>query len=336
LRVVISGNPVDGSAGVALGLLLRAGWRLPGARMLSSLAPVVLLYHGVPRAPGGGIAAEAFERHVAFLAENFELVSVPDLGRARRRAERIRVLLTFDDGFRNSAEVVSPILRSHGVGAVFFVSSRHATPGRYLWFSYLQALLRSYPDGSIVFRGERMDMSPGARAETVDRLRGALVRLTPYPAAMYRAIEEELPPLDEFVSSDEIADRYAGMTKEQVGELAADRLFTVGTHAADHPFLTRCDAAEAARQIDENRRWIEDATGQRCSTIAYPHGDYDGRILAHCRDAGFEHGFAVDPRVRSDARLERPRIGVYSTSTDALGFKVQWGNLMRFLRIPVG
>jgi hypothetical protein len=155
-----------------------------------------------------------------------------------------------------------------------------------------------------------MDMSPGARVETVGRLRGALVQLTPYPAAMYRAIEEELPPLDESVSSHEIAHRCAEMTKEQAGELAAN-----------HPFLTRCDAAEAARQTDENRRWIEDATGQRCSTVAYPHGDDDGRILAHCRDAGFEHGFAVDPRVRSDARLERPRIGVYSTSIDVLGFR---------------
>lgn len=330
-------NPVGGSAGAALGSLLRAGWRLPGARMLSFRDPVVLLYHGVPRTPDGrGVAAGVFERHVAFLAENFELVSLPGLSRTRRRAEGIRVLLTFDDGFRNNAEVVAPILRSHGVSAIFFVSSRHATRGKYLWFSYLRALRRSYPDGSIIFRGERMDMSPGARAATVDRLRRALGGLTPYPAAMYRTIEEELPPLDEFVSGDEIADRYAGMTKEQVGELAADPLFTVGTHAIDHPFLTMCSAAEAARQIDENRRWIEDATGQSCSVIAYPHGDYDDEVLAHCRDAEFEHGFAVDPRVRSDAQLERPRIGVYSMSTDALGFKVQWGNLMRLMRIPVG
>lgn len=335
--MVMAPNPIDGPAYAPLEPLLRAGWRFPGIRALSLRSPVVLLYHGIPRAPrGGALGAEAFERHVSFLAEHFEIVSLEDVAKIRGRAERIRVLLTFDDGFRNNAEVVAPILRSRDTPAVFFVSSRHATSGQYLWFAYFRALRHSYPGESIEFRGQSLDMSPGARRRTVEELRNRVGELEPYPKAMYRVIEEEFPRLETFVPAEEITDRYAGMTAEQVSELGSDPLFTVGTHAVDHPFLTKCGAAEMARQIDENKRWIEEATGRRCDVVAYPHGDYDGAVLEHCRSVGFEHGFAVDPRVRSDDLLERPRIGVYSTSTDALGFKVQWGNLMRLARVRVG
>jgi peptidoglycan/xylan/chitin deacetylase (PgdA/CDA1 family) len=336
-HLAMAPNPIDGNVGASLEPFLRVGWRFPGARALSSRSPVVLLYHGVPRASRGcEIGAEAFERHVAFVAEHFDIVSLRDVAETRGRTERIRVLLTFDDGFRSNAEVVAPILRARRVPAVFFVSSRHATPGRYLWFAYFEALRRSYPGDRFEFRGESLDMSPRARTRTVEELGRRVASLEPHPAAMYRAIDEELPRLDGFVSEEEIADRYAGMTSEQVCELASDPLFAVGTHAIDHPFLTRCAGAEMARQIDGNRRWIENATGRPCDIVAYPHGDYDGAVIEHCLRVGFEHGFAVDPRVRSCGRLERARIGVYSTSVDSLGFKIQWGNLMRLGRVPVG
>lgn len=314
-----------------------AGWRLPFIEAITSFYPVILIYHGVPQdADEDSINAHTFEQHVSFLKSRFELVSPKRLGETRKPLNRIRVILTFDDGFRNHAEVAAPILRKHQIPAIFFVSSRHSSPGKYLWFSYLRALQDRFPAERLYFRGESFDMSPDHRRLSVDRLRELLLSLRPHPAAMYEAIEQELPPLDEFVHEWELRDRYAGMTVDQLAEVARDPLFSIGIHTIDHPFLTRCEPKETARQIHGNKIWIERISGQKCNSIAYPSGDYNLQTLTECKNVGILYGHAVIPVGVAFPNLEIPRIGVYSTSLELLGFKVQWGNFIRFLKLRAG
>jgi peptidoglycan/xylan/chitin deacetylase (PgdA/CDA1 family) len=316
---------------------LRASWRFPLIRTLSSRRPVILLYHDTPAAAfPTSLDRGVFERHVRFLTEHFDVISASDRRRSRRGIDRIQVLVTFDDGFRNNAEVAVPILRKYRVPAVFFVCSRHATPGRYLWFSYLRALERHFPGNGFTFRREFMDMTSTQRGATVARLREHLLNLQPHPSAMYTAIENELPRLEDFVSPGELEDRYAGMTEEQVQAIAADPLFDVGGHTADHPFLTRCTPDEATSQIETNRRWVERQTSRACRAIAYPSGDYDGQVLDSCERLGVGEGYAVAARLRGRRELQLPRIGIYAAGLDVLGFKVQWGNALRALGLRVG
>jgi peptidoglycan/xylan/chitin deacetylase (PgdA/CDA1 family) len=316
---------------------LRAGWKIPLLRILSSRHPVVLLYHGVSsHLTGSSLNAELFEQHVKFLKFYFELIPPCDLTNKRGRRDKVRILLTFDDGFRNNAEVVAPILRYYKVPALFFVCSRHAVAGKYLWFSYLRALEKHFPEDGLQFRGEILDMSQSKRTITLQRLRHVLLNLTPHPAAMYRAIEEELPRLEDFVDGREIVSEYAGMTSDHLVSLAADPLFSIGAHTLDHAFLTKSEPEEAFRQMSENKTWIEQVTNRPCDAIAYPSGDYDGRILDQCLALGFSKGYAVIPKLNIHYSLELPRLGIYSTGLDILGFKVQWGDWIRRLGLQVG
>jgi peptidoglycan/xylan/chitin deacetylase (PgdA/CDA1 family) len=311
-------------------------WDIPFAHLVAPRTSIVLLYHGVPARGAAGLNGEVFERHVLFLKRHFTLVSLQDAEQTPEGSDACRVALTFDDGFRNNAEVIAPILRKYQVPALFFVSSRHAVLGKYLWFSYLWAVEEHFRSAGFSFRGTFFDMSAVARQASVRRLREILLNLVPHPAAMYEAIEEELPRLEDFVSKHELTDRYAGMTVEQIAELSADPLFSIGAHTVDHPFLTKCEPAEASRQIQNNRTWIEATCGRSCESIAYPGGDYNAELVGECQRVGFSRGYAVSAPRNRVSRLEIPRIGIYSSSTDVLGFKVQWGSVLRNLRIPIG
>jgi peptidoglycan/xylan/chitin deacetylase (PgdA/CDA1 family) len=321
------------------------GWQFPFARVFSSRRPVTIVYHSIPRRhqvnqfpdiSSNGLDARSFEKQVAFLKRNFDPLSPADFDSQRSRFGRIQVLLTFDDGFRNNAEVAAPILRRYRVPALFFVSSRHAMPGRYLWFAYLSNLAQYFKGGGFVFRDKFMDMSPERREATVNELRQTLLGLKPHPGAMYRAIEEELPPLEDFLNETELLDHCAGMSAEQVEELARDPLFSIGIHTVDHPYLTRCDEDELVRQIADNKAWLERICKRKSDAIAYPLGDYDPRVLRCCRELALTRGYAVRPRLSTDYRLELPRLGIYRPSLDYLGFKVQHGNLMRTVDLKVG
>ena len=306
------------------------GSHFPFTRLLAPLNPVVLMYHGIPRqSEGSAVDADSFERHICFLKRNFVLVSVDDLGARRRIGGRVRVMLTFDDGFRNNAEVAAPILRRHNVPACFFISSRHAYPRKYLWFTYLRMLEKHFKGNGFMFDGEFMDMSVPRQRLTIDRLTTLLVGLRPHPERMYQVIEEELPRPEDFVSSSDLTDHYAGMTAEQIEELSTNPLFSIGVHTLDHPFLTKCDWAEASRQIVGNKTWLENVIRRPCDAIAYPLADYDAEIVKLCRSVGFCRGYSVNRNIHCDLELERPRVGIYHPSLNELGFKVRWGNLLR-------
>jgi len=294
---------------------------------------VILVYHRiVSRASGAHVDWRTLEEQLLFLRRHFEIVP-PALLRDKRKAlDKLRVVLTFDDGFRNQTEVAAPILRRHHLPAIFFISSRHSTPRKYLWFAYLEALEKHFKGNGFCFGGEFMDMSPEKRHITIARLRETLLNLKPHPAAMYELMEQDLPCLEDFVCASDLLDYCAGMTEEQVGELASDPLFSVGVHTVDHPFLTKCTPDEAQSQILDNKRWLEGVSGQPCNTIAYPAGDYDAEILKQCRQCGLNEGHALIPMVERNSEQELPRIGVYSASLELLGFKVQWGNHVRSIQ----
>ena len=316
--------------------LIRLGARVPFGVVAAPRRPVVLMYHGVPTRSTAGVDGAVFEEHVVYLKQHFTTVAPDDIENRRRPLERCRVLLTFDDGFRNNLTVVAPILRKYDVPAMFFVCSRHAVSGKYLWFSYLRALEAHFPGNALSFRGASLDLSAAKRRESVERLSQILLALTPHPAAMYDAIERELPRLEDFVSDEDLADRYAGLTAEQVAELDRDPLFTVGNHTSDHPLLTRCEPGEALRQMRDNREWVERLCGRRCDVIAYPGGDYNADVLSSCRAAHHARGYSVSPYVHGDPDFEIPRLGIYSPSVDALGFKVYWGTLIRSMGVAIG
>ena len=124
--------------------MLALSYTLPLLARWLPRTPTVLVYHGVPRNRWGGLEAASFEEQVVFLKARFAFVHPRDTYKRRVSGGPAEVQLTFDDGFRNNAEVVAPILRRHRVPAIFFICSRHSVPGRYLWSAYLAALRRHF------------------------------------------------------------------------------------------------------------------------------------------------------------------------------------------------
>lgn len=298
------------------------------------------MYHSVAPGPGEYFGPDVFERHVCFLKSRFRLISPHECRRARNQTEDIDVLLTFDDGFLNNALYVVPVLKRHQVPAIFFVSTRHCSGDRMLWFAYMRAFSLWFPEEKVTLDGRTYDLGPRSRTRSVLMLRDYLLSLRPHPQAMYEKIEHGLPSVESFAPPEYISDHCAGVTWDHIRDMARDPLFEIGIHTVDHPFLTRCDDAEVERQIKANREALERVTGKRIQSIAYPSGDYSARVVAECSDLGIEERYAVELRrnirIAGCDRGEIPRIGVYKPSLSIVGFKVQWGNLLRRTPLKFG
>lgn len=300
----------------------------PLQHLLAGSDPSVLLYHGTPRKSivegKYRFDKDVLEQQIVYLKKHFEFLHPREIGKHRSCWDRKGLLLTFDDGLRNNASVAASILLKHHVPAIFFVCSRNLATDQILWFSYLRALEIAFSHDSFTFRGENYDMSASCRKQTLKRLREYLLGLKPHPQAMYSAIENELPPWESFLSKEQQEDWFAGLTEDQVKELASRDIFSVECHTVDHPFLTKCDLKEAIRQIDVNRRHIEQLCQTKVTTISYPLGDYNRDIIASCREIGFQTGYAVRSLYDPHDCFEIPRAGIYQPYKDVARFKALW------------
>jgi len=86
--------------------------------------PRILMYHRVQPTPSRlAVSPDDFERHLDWLAsEGLAVLTVSELvERAARQPDLRAVALSFDDGYREMATIVAPMLRRRRMRATFYV-----------------------------------------------------------------------------------------------------------------------------------------------------------------------------------------------------------------------
>ena len=86
------------------------------------------------------------------------------------------------------------------------------------------------------------------------------------------------------------------LTRQQLLELAADPLVTIGVHGSRHRILTQCSPEEQAEEIFKSREVLEALVGKPCDLFAYSHGQYNDTIRKLTAYAGYRMAFAVAGR----------------------------------------
>jgi peptidoglycan/xylan/chitin deacetylase (PgdA/CDA1 family) len=105
----------------------------------------------------------------------------------------------------------------------------------------------------------------------------------------------------------------------------------IGSHTASHPFLTQLEDSTLRDELTRSKATCEEHTGRACTTLAYPYGDVNARVLAATADAGYTAAAALSRRIGSGRSLEWPRIGVYHRD-DARRFRLKVSPAVRSLR----
>ncbi|MEZ4473413.1 MAG: polysaccharide deacetylase family protein [bacterium] len=215
---------------------------------------------------------------------------------ADHRAPPPGAVLTFDDGYREHLDVVTPLLDARGATATFYVASGLHGAGCEVsvvdaWYWLLDharsPLARVPLPGGGEFRG-RTDTLPGKQAWVMGEPKAALLAATPGQqqamlAALATEVRADLP-------GDLASQLYLG--RESWSELAS-RGMSLGAHSVHHPRLTQVDDTtldhEVGASVDALRLL------DRAVPFAYPDGAYDDRVIAAVRRAGVSSAVTCEP-----------------------------------------
>jgi peptidoglycan/xylan/chitin deacetylase (PgdA/CDA1 family) len=125
------------------------------------------------------------------------------------------------------------------------------------------------------------------------------------------------------------------MSWEQLRTLS-DRGWEIGSHTCSHPHLTKVGEGEAAAELSASRAACEEALQRPCTSLAYPFGSYDRRVMDLAAAAGYEVAVTLDERLaaplRGRGRLEVPREAIYR-STGWPIFAAKTSRIVRRARI---
>jgi peptidoglycan/xylan/chitin deacetylase (PgdA/CDA1 family) len=91
----------------------------------------------------------------------------------------------------------------------------------------------------------------------------------------------------------------------------AERGWEIGSHSCSHPALTGLGDGELADELVRSRAACQERIGRACTSIAYPYGDVDARVVQAARQAGYLTGAALPAGPLRRRSMEWPRVGIY-------------------------
>lgn len=99
-------------------------------------------------------------------------------------------------------------------------------------------------------------------------------------------------PFTVFVATDPVDQGYARyMSWEQIREMAADPLVTIGSQTASHLHMIEAGLDANARDLAQSNDRFEAELGHAPDLIAYPYGEFDAGAIDAVKAAGFVAAF---------------------------------------------
>lgn len=202
---------------------------------------------------------ESFEKELDFYLRYYQPVSLEELITNPFPKKKV-FHISFDDGLKECAEIIAPVLLKKGIPASFFVNTGFID-NRQLFHKYKASLL---------FRHLEKNSHPGAnRILKENNLEGIqILRAAIHQTKILNEIAE-LTGLDfnEFLK---IQKPY--LTAQQLTQLQKQG-FNIGAHSVNHPEFWLIPEEEQWKEIEQSVKWIAENIQPKIKTFAFPYTD---------------------------------------------------------------
>ncbi len=227
------------------------------------------------------------------------------------------VCITFDDGYKDMLRWAYPLLKKYQLPFALYIPTSFPDRLGELWWVALEAVIAQNTRIGLVIDGKDQFFdcrSVNEKRELYDAIYGYL---------RSRKTDEELRKIVRDLCACSRVDiasfcRDLCMSWEEIGQLAADPLCTIGAHTVNHPILKKVPNDTMVRsEMEMSRSVLEAALGRRPEHLAYPVGDPTSagpREFRIAAELGFKTAVTTRPGVlfkaHRDHLMALPRISV--------------------------
>jgi peptidoglycan/xylan/chitin deacetylase (PgdA/CDA1 family) len=303
-------------------------------RYLGGVGAILMLHHVRPPRRGGFQPNRLLEVTPAFLERvirllqrsSIDIVSLDEMYRrlADRDFGRRFACVTFEDGYRDTKTWAYPILKKYAVPFAIYVPTSFPDRLGELWWLTLEAAIANTDRMALLVdgKGRRFDCSTVSEKRHLFSQMYWWLRSQPSDDNIRYIARDLAARYNVDVSA--INDAHC-MSWQEIRELAADPLVTIGAHTVNHPILAKASDAVVRSELKMGRAVVEAAIGVRPEHLAYPFGDRStvgAREFQIAAELGFKTAVTTEsamlfpehreqmtalPRIPIDGELQRGR-----------------------------
>lgn len=264
---------------------------------------------------------EDFEAQVVYLRKHFRLLrldEVLEFSRAGFQFPEPCALITFDDGYRDNFDLAFPILRKHGVSAVFFVPTDYIENPRLPWWDHIAYVVKKTQLRTLSLRTTppmTIDLTTTSRRKAIFQILRAYKTANKADEARFLSSLEEACEVrvDRATLGRELFMSWSDLRQ------MADSGMSIGSHTHTHQILAQLPVADQRRELRLSRDLLEINLKKSVLAVSYPVGGRDKFTVTTkrlCREEGYELGFSFYGginRPRQTDSLDIKRIGIEIT-----------------------
>lgn len=268
----------------------------------------VLNYHRIenPHAPGFhtlkinvSATPDEFALQMDYLREYYHVIGCDTLVSFLRGEANLpprAALITFDDGYYDNYSNAYPILAERELPAIIFLTTGHIGKSKAFYWDYVSYCFfyTQKKSAHLPLIGDCSWDDEASRERVLLRWIESLKRIP--EAEKIEFVSRIASILEVAVSASAFENLH--LNWDQVRAMSRSGLIEFGAHTVTHPILTRVPIEQAAFEICESKRRIEEETGKAVTALAYPNGgrvDFSQPVMQAARDAGIEVAFSLLP-----------------------------------------
>lgn len=234
-------------------------------------------------------SVEGFDRCLDFVRRHYQPVTLQQVHEALQGKAELPpnpVLITFDDGWRDTLVHAQPVLQRHGLPAVLFLATEALTSPHALWWQYMLVdVLSDAAATARLYRAMALEAPLESSGETAHMLTAKLAALDDDERQRLLCMADprflDAPQPRQMLSRADLDALLPGCIE-------------LGAHGHTHVPLRH--STDAAAELQRSHA-ITAALRLEPITMSFPHGSHDQRLLETSRAAGFSFVFTSEPEL---------------------------------------
>ena len=204
-----------------------------------------------------------FETQMAYIAQNYYLITLDDLYKNNFKCERFSVAVTFDDGYKDNLEVAFPILKKYNIPATIYVVSRNIISKPWAWWIELWNFLSK--NKFFKNEGKLIDIeNTSDKNQNFFDLKNKIKKLNYADQIFF------FNKLTSSTTRENHDDIYLNL--DDLKKIKKEKLITLGCHTHEHLCFSHFEEDIIKEQIDICKAILEQKINTPIEHFAYPYG----------------------------------------------------------------
>ena len=269
-------------------------------RLINKNKLIILFYHGVTDhnriSNPFHIPQLMFKQQIIYLKKkNYKFITLTEWVNIIKKQKKISnryVIITFDDGLKNSIENAYPILQKYGGKGCYYIISDFIGNFPFLWWDFIDIFLRNYNNSefNFIYIKQQIKYPLNSENDIRNTLSDIILKIKALNNIERLSHLEQFYKLKEIHNFQEASRDYLIADWKDIKSLN-NNLLEIGSHTKTHPDLRALNTEEELYQeLSESKVKIEKETGNSIKHLCYPQGFYNNFITKQAKKYGYVTG----------------------------------------------